>query len=94
MRKKRNVLERVVYGADLMTEPLPKLPLIELVGEHRLLIENHMGVTEYGLTEISVKVTYGQLSICGEGLEMARMTKEQLVITGSIDSIRIYRRGN
>lgn len=86
-------LQRLAEGADLPSEPLPGLPVAELAGDRRLLIENHQGVTEYCRERISVKVKFGQLRVCGAGLELARMTKEQLVICGRIDSVNLIRRG-
>lgn len=71
---------------------LPGLPIVELAGDRRVLIENHIGVIEYGTERICVKVKYGQLSVCGYGMELAKMTKEQLVITGKIGSITVDRR--
>lgn len=91
MKQRRGLLERVAQAADLPSEPLPKLPLIELAGERRVLIENHLGVTQYGTQEIRVRVNYGHIMICGSGLELARMTKEQLVITGCIYGVTLHR---
>lgn len=91
MKRNGNFLERVAQAADLTTEPLPKLPLVELAGEHRVLIENHHGVIQYGCEEICVRVNYGYISILGSNLELARMTKEQLVITGRIDAVHLCR---
>ena len=91
MKQRKNLLERVALAADLPGEPLPGLPLVELAGDRRVLIENHHGVTEYGAREIRVKVSYGQLCIAGSGLELAKMTKEQLVITGCVDSVTLFR---
>ena len=54
--------------------------------------EAHGGVTEYGREKIQVKVRYGYVCICGGCLELARMTAEQLVITGRIDSVSLIRR--
>lgn len=92
MKRYNHLLERLMDHADLQTEPLPNVPLVELAGERRVLIENHCGVTEYGQEQIKVRVRYGILCICGHGLVMTRMTKGQLVITGRIDSINIVRR--
>ena len=85
-------MERVALAADLPGESVPGMPLVELAGTRRVLIEHHHGVTEYGCREIRVKVSYGQICICGSGLELAKMTKEQLVITGSIDVITLIKR--
>ena len=92
MKQRRNILQQLTEGADLPGEPIPGLPLVELVGDSRVLIENHGGVCEYGLERIRVVVRYGQICICGAGLRLARMTNEQLVISGRIDSISVIRR--
>lgn len=93
MTQRRNLLERAVLAADLPTEPLPGLPLVEIAGTGRVLIENHCGVTGYGCREIRVKVSYGQICICGSKLELTRMTKHQLIITGNIDTVSLQKRG-
>lgn len=87
----KNFLQRVTAAADLQDEPIPGQTLVEIAGEHRVLIEHHYGVTEYGRQQIQVKVKYGTVHICGQGLELARMTKEQLVICGLIESVKLER---
>ena len=91
MKQREKLLQRMALAADLPGEALPGIPLLELAGEQRVLIEHHRGVTAYGREEISVKVSYGCICVSGEGLELARMTKEQLVITGRIDHIQLFR---
>jgi len=72
-------------------EVLPGQTVVELLGDCRVLIEHHRGVTEYGTSRIQVRVKFGMVSVCGEGLELCRMTGNQLVITGRIDSISLFR---
>lgn len=91
MKERRSMWERIANAADLGTEPMPKLPLIELAGYGRMLIENHKGVIQYGCNEICVKVDYGIVHIIGTGLDLACMTKEYLLITGQIESVRLER---
>ena len=69
------------------------MPIVELAGDQRVLIENHRGVVEYGAEKISVKVKCGLVCICGLEMELAKMTKEQLVIVGKIGSVTIQRKG-
>lgn len=71
---------------------LSKLPLVELVGTDRVLIENHMGVLSYSLEEIEIKVTYGKFSVTGRDLKLMQMNREQMVIVGRIERIHLYRR--
>ena len=89
MGKARGWLDRLADQADL---PGEAQPLMELAGDRRVLIEHHQGVTQYGSGCICVKVKYGLLSVEGCGLELARMSREQLIITGRIDQIRLIRR--
>lgn len=93
MKEKRSILQRLADGADLPGEPLPGQPIVEIAGDRRVLIENHFGVKEYSRERIGVKVKYGELTVCGCGLELARMTREQLVISGRIDCVTLQRRG-
>lgn len=93
MKRRGDWMERLSEGLDLPNQPLPGVPVVEISGERRVLIENHRGVCQYGSDKICVKVKYGQIAVQGCGLEMARMTREQLIICGRIDSVSIIRRG-
>ena len=93
MERTRNWVQKIADSADLSSESLPGVPVVELAGDRRVLIERHRGVTGYSREEICVKVSYGQVCVCGCGLELKHMTKEQLVISGRIDCVRLLRRG-
>lgn len=71
---------------------LSKLPIVEIVGEKRVLIENHLGVVGYSAEQIHIKVCYGVLSVVGCGLRFSQINREQLVINGQIESITLIRR--
>lgn len=90
MGKARRWLDQLADQADLPGEA--GLPLMELAGDRRVLIEHHQGVTQYSSGCICVKVKYGLLSVEGCGLELARMSREQLIIRGRIDQVRLIRR--
>lgn len=91
MGKRNFILERLTMAADLTDEAIPQLPLIEIAGDCRVLIENHMGVIAYGTEEICVRVKYGTIAVCGCRLELARMIKGQLVVSGRIDKVVLNR---
>ena len=93
MGKGSRFLEQLTQSADMSGECLPGQSLLELLGDNRVLIEHHRGVQEYSRERIGIKMRYGQIVVCGCGLEMLQMTKEQLVIRGKIDSITLHRRG-
>lgn len=85
-------MQRLTDQMDLSGEPLPGVPVVELAGDRRVLIERHGGVTQYSREKICVKVSYGLVQVCGCGMELTRMTREQLVISGRIDSVHLLRR--
>lgn len=78
---------------DVTDGVLPGVPLVEISGTGRVLIEHHQGVVAYGCNEIRVRVRYGSLAVCGSNLNLARMSREQLVICGCIDSVCLFRNG-
>lgn len=89
MEKQGSFLERLTMAADLPDESIPGLPLVEISGMVRVLVENHMGVTEYGPDRIRVRVKFGDICICGSCLTLSRMTKGQLIIRGKIENIAL-----
>ena len=68
-----------------------KLPLVEVAGHNRILIENHKGVIGYSTEEIQIKVCYGRIVLTGCKLSFSQINREQLVVTGEIRGITLYR---
>ena len=84
-------LGKLAWAADLPDEPIPGRPLVEIIDHSRVLIENHSGVNEYGKTLIRVKVKFGSICVCGKNLELSKMTKGQLIISGIIENVQLCR---
>ena len=91
---RRNILSRVIAAADLEADLTPGIPVVELVGNSRILIENHLSVLCYEKEKICVKMKYGYLRICGNELVIGRMAKCQLVIMGEVQSIQLLQEGD
>lgn len=92
MGKVYRIMELLADRAELETEPMPAQSIIELAGDQRVLVENHRGVSAYSSERILINVGFGTVCICGCGLRLIRMTKEQLVIRGRIDTVSLQRR--
>lgn len=92
MAQKGHWMQRLADGADLYGETLPGVPVVEIAGDRRVLIERHRGVVEYGAQRICVRVSYGIICVTGCGLELTRMTGQQLIISGQIDCVQLQRR--
>lgn len=85
----RKGVDRMLLKLELPGEIPPGWPLIEILGNRRVLIENQTGVCSYDRCNITVRVRQGLIVISGENLELREMTKNQLVITGLIFGVSL-----
>jgi sporulation protein YqfC len=92
VKQRENWFQRLADEVDTYSEPLPSLPILELAGDRRLLIENHQGVITYDKENVIIKVQYGTVTVSGGNLEIMHMSKEQVVICGEIANISLHRR--
>ena len=76
--------------AEMVKKPVS---LVEIAGERRVLIEFHKGISSYSPQKVDVCVGYGKVSVSGSNLLIARMTREQLVIFGCIESVTLLKAG-
>lgn len=86
---KKHLLEHIAKAADLSTEPMPGKPLIEVVGDSSVLIENHCGVISYSMECVTIKTKQGCIIVRGAQLVLRRMSKDQLKISGTINDIEL-----
>lgn len=91
MNMERQHKHRWSYRMIGEQEAAIRKPLVELLDDRRLLIENHGGVAAYGEQEICVKVCFGVISVCGSGLKLIEIAKDRLVIVGCIRAVLIKR---
>ena len=70
MRKRRCIWERITALPTHSTDSVLCQTIVEIAGDRRILIENHLGVVTYGQEKVIVKVKYGAVSICGCSLEL------------------------
>jgi len=82
------MMEQTAQGADGVL----RQTIVEISGSNRVLIEDHCGICAYGKNEITVKVKYGSVSVCGDFLEIIHLTQDHLVIMGAIRSVTLQRR--
>lgn len=92
MEKPNRFWERLAFQTELDTEPLPAQPIIEIGGDSRVFVENHRGVQAYSSERVIVGLKFGRICVCGRGLVLTRMSREQLLIQGKIDSVTLLRR--
>ena len=88
----RKSVNQLPVKMNMERELLPHQLLVEIFGFNRVVVENHCGVIKYEPEDISVKTKEGILHVQGDSMILAIMTKESLVITGEVDSVRLEKR--
>ena len=72
-------------------QTLPGVPIIEIYGDRRVLVEGRCSVVQYDINCIKLRNPCGIVSVCGCGLQMAELSRVQTIITGNIESVSIRR---
>lgn len=72
---------------DLPKEIVWDLPLISMIGQEELTIENHKGLMEYAPDTIRIGTGKASLSIHGEEMTLKQMSSDCIVIQGKIHSL-------
>jgi len=62
-------------------------PKITILGFEELVIENYKNILEYEEIFIKINTYRGAININGVNLKLIQMNKEDIMITGKIDSI-------
>ena len=77
-------LEKIFDIPEEITSDIPK---ITVLGFNKMLIENYKCILEYQDFFIRIKMSIGLIDINGFNMKMEEMTKDDLIITGNIESI-------
>ena len=80
-------INRINQLLEMPEEITTNKPRITIVGFDKLVIENYKNILEYDEVFIKINTFIGAISINGFNLRLIQMNKEDLMITGKIDSI-------
>ena len=82
--------EQSILGrAQLPEDVLLHLPMLHVLGTRRMVIENHCGIQEYTSERIRVDTHHGQIICRGRDLMVRAMDREDLWITGRIETVEL-----
>jgi len=83
----RLITSTLASSLELPKEVVMNLPLITLIGNEDMTIENFKGILEYSCELVRINTTAGIVCAHGKKLELKQITSENIVIVGTIDSI-------
>ncbi len=87
MGRESDFRQRLTEIFDLPQEVIFDLPLISIVGNLNLKVENHRGIIKYTPKLVEIRIKRGQLIIQGRQLKVDHINEEKLVIIGKIDNL-------
>ena len=79
--------------ADIPQELVLGWPRSVLLGDEKLIVEQHQGIYACTEQEIIVKTECGHLVITGERLSMSRCDRDGLVVFGTIQKLSYRPKG-
>ena len=87
MPKVKKLREKVSSKLDIPKDIALNIPVIKMVGDSEILIENHKGILEYKLSILRIKSDLGEISLEGSNIEIKDISDEMIFVTGKIDSL-------
>ena len=79
--------------AEIPQELVFGWPRSVLLGDERLIVEQHQGIYAYSDQEIILKTICGHLVITGEKLSLSRYDRDGLVVFGKIEKLSYRPKG-
>ena len=85
--------DRLCHISTIGNGTMPGVPLIEIIADKRVLIENHRGIYRYTREQICVHTASGMIRIDGQKLFIEKMTRDQLIVVGKVEGVVMCRGG-
>lgn len=86
-RESYSLRNRLSELSELPKDVVLGIPMLTMIGQMELHIENYRGIIEYTDCLIRVHTKDGQIRICGKNLKVDYYTNDEMKVTGHIVSI-------
>ena len=63
------------------------MPILTVIGQMELCLENYRGILEYTDTLVRIQTRTGQIRITGQKLQVVYYTNDEMKVNGHIQSI-------
>ena len=83
----KKLRERLAVQLSLPKEIALNLPLVTIIGQGEMVIENYKNLAEFSETQVRVRTNDSIITVQGAGLTLQQITSENLLISGRISGI-------
>ncbi|ACL70012.1 sporulation protein YqfC [Halothermothrix orenii] len=77
---------------ELSPEVVLDLPLLMMVGQQKIYLENHKGIALYQADEVKIRVKSGYLIVTGQDLVIEEIQTDHLSLSGKLTGLN-YEQG-
>ncbi len=84
---------RVSDAVNIPKDVMLGVPLVKMIGQEEVCIENYRGITEYTDSFIRIQTKIGCIRLCGKQLEIQYYTNDEMKVVGIIESLEYCREG-
>ncbi len=81
------------FTSSLLEDLHAGRPRVEIIGNTRVVVENHRGIKEYDGKLLRVQCRGCEVLIKGDGLELTALSIDELAVTGTIISVEYNTEG-
>ena len=93
MADKQKFKRHIADIFDLPSEIILDMPIIKIIGNNEVTIENHKGILEYTPYVLRMKSMLGIIKITGYYIEIKELDQSDIVISGEIHSLEFIEWG-
>jgi sporulation protein YqfC len=93
-RLKKKLNEWTSQVIDLPPDVTLDLPRMTMIGNQRLMIENHRGLIYFSSEHLKLAIHNGMLELLGSDITIRTITSEDISIEGRIDELKYLMNGN
>ncbi len=79
--------DKFINMLDIPEEVVFNVPVVTVISNNEVSVENYKGIIEYGDEKIRVNSSIGQIKIEGKKLSLKQIAVEKIIISGSIYTI-------
>ena len=91
MKTNLSIKQKVLTASDMPKDVIMGIPVLTILGDIEICIENYGGIIEYTDCLIRIRTKTGQIIVNGKKLNVDFYTNDEMKICGKIRSIEFRR---
>ena len=90
---KKNLKTRITDASGMPKDVVLGVPLVTIIGQDEVCVENYRGILEYTDKLIRVQTKLGKIHVLGRSLQIEYYTNDEMKIVGHITQIELQEGG-